>query len=1026
MSQENITIKIFPKKKIYTKKLNKNGEKKENIKISTEPIIMESTDLKPSFLELMDNLAYIMRKKKDFMRAKAYVNAKESIQKFNATITTPDQLKGLPGIGVTIFEKLKDYQSKKTLRVLDENKDLVKQKKAIDVFLNIYGIGEKKAEDLVSKNILSLDDLEKVKETHLNDKQLIGLKYYNDILQRIPRNEIEIYEKIFKDAFNETGSEGHMEIVGSYRRGAATSGDIDVILTSQNKDFFTKFVDLLLNKNIIIEVLSRGPCKCLVITKLPNALYARRVDFLFTTQEEYPFAILYFTGSKEFNTSVRERSLKLGFTLNEHGFSKMEGKKKGDKLIQEFKSEKDIFDFLKIKYREPSQRNSDKLEEIIEISQPKSENSPKRTTRKKRDSNKKTKILEKIEDFKKNGIKIVENSTEKELTQMIDAANDAFHTKGKPLMTDNEYDILHDYMKTKYPKSEILENVGANVVKNKVKLPYEMWSMDKIKPDTNVLLNWKQKYTGPYVISCKLDGVSGLYTTEGEKAKLYTRGDGKIGQDISHMIPYLQLPTAPNLVIRGEFIISKRLFDEKYKTKFANPRNLVAGIVNQKTKLTKENVEKYRDLNFVAYELIKHPDYGNNAILPVDQMRLLENMNIQPVKFNIIESQLLTNEFLSNVLQDWRLNYDYEIDGIIVCNNGIYERLSGNPKHAFAFKMVLSDQIAEAHVVDVKWSPSKDGYLKPRVEINPIQLGGVTITYATGFNAAFIETNKIGIGAIIMLVRSGDVIPYIKSVTSPASEAKMPDVDYIWNESHVDIMLKDKSSDSVVLEKNITGFFKGLSVDGLGSGNVVKIMKAGYDSIPKILDMKEEDFLKVEGFKKKMAEKVYNSIREKVENASIIEIAAHSNVFSRGFSEKKIELILNDYPNILNDSKVDVERLQKIKGIEKKTADSFVAHIDDFKKFLKECKLEHKLVVKVKSPKKIDTSHPLYGKTIVISGFRDKDLENKLKEVGVKIGSGVNKKTDILLVKNKEEKSGKILDAEKLNIKIENIDDFKY
>ena len=88
-----------------------------------------------------------------------------------------------------------------------------------------------------------------------------------------------------------------------------------------------------------------------------------------------------------------------------------------------------------------------------------------------------------------------------------------------------------------------------------------MWSMDKIKPDTNVLLNWKQN-KGPYVISCKLDGVSGLYTTEGEKAKLYTRGDGKIGQDISHMIPYLQLPTAPNLVIRGEFIISKRLFDE--------------------------------------------------------------------------------------------------------------------------------------------------------------------------------------------------------------------------------------------------------------------------------------------------------------------------------------------------------------------------------------------------------------------------------------------------------------------------------
>ena len=124
----------------------------------------------------------------------------------------------------------------------------------------------------------------------------------------------------------------------------------------------------------------------------------------------------------------------------------------------------------------------------------------------------------------------------------------------------------------------------------------------------------------------------------------------------------------------------------------------------------------------MAYELIKHPDYGNNAILPVDQMRLLENMNIQPVKFNIIESQLLTNEFLSNVLQDWRLNYDYEIDGIIVCNNGIYERLSGNPKHAFAFKMVLSDQIVESmvlsrtgHIINVGSIAAKEAYPKGNV-----------------------------------------------------------------------------------------------------------------------------------------------------------------------------------------------------------------------------------------------------------------------------------------------------------------------
>ena len=111
----------------------------------------------------------------------------------------------------------------------------------------------------------------------------------------------------------------------------------------------------------------------------------------------------------------------------------------------------------------------------------------------------------------------------------------------------------------------------------------------------------------------------------------------------------------------------------------------------------------------------------------------------------------------------------------------IFPRTDKNPEHAFAFKMVISDQVAEAKVVDVEWNISKTGYLKPRVEIEPIRLGGVTIKHATGFNGNFIESNKIGIGAIIEIIRSGDVIPYIKSVITPAETAKMPNIPYKWN-----------------------------------------------------------------------------------------------------------------------------------------------------------------------------------------------------------------------------------------------------
>ena len=204
---------------------------------------------------------------------------------------------------------------------------------------------------------------------------------------------------------------------------------------------------------------------------------------------------------------------------------------------------------------------------------------------------------------------------------------------------------------------------------------------------------------------------------------------------------------------------------------------MVAGIINHK-----HISDTIVDLHFVAYEVIVPQKK------PSEQMEFLGTIDVERVLYRV--TNILSNEMLSATLIDWRKSNIYEIDGVIVTNDAIYPRKSGNPDHAFAFKMVLSDQIAEAKVVDVIWTPSKDGYLKPRVKIEPIHLGGVTIEYATGFNGAFIKDNKIGIGAIIELIRSGDVIPYIKAVTVPAEESKMPSVPFKWNDTHVDVMLE--------------------------------------------------------------------------------------------------------------------------------------------------------------------------------------------------------------------------------------------
>ena len=131
--------------------------------------------------------------------------------------------------------------------------------------------------------------------------------------------------------------------------------------------------------------------------------------------------------------------------------------------------------------------------------------------------------------------------------------------------------------------------------------------------------------------------------------------------------------------------------------------------------------DRIGDIDFVAYEVIK-PESK-----PSEQMNMLTNMDVEVVRFLIENS--VSNELLSELLVEWREGYKYEIDGVICCNDQIYDRKRGNPEHAFAFKMVLGDQIAEAKVVGVIWTPSKDGYLKPRVQIEPVVLGGVTIEY---------------------------------------------------------------------------------------------------------------------------------------------------------------------------------------------------------------------------------------------------------------------------------------------------------
>jgi NAD-dependent DNA ligase len=379
----------------------------------------------------------------------------------------------------------------------------------------------------------------------------------------------------------------------------------------------------------------------------------------------------------------------------------------------------------------------------------------------------------------------------------------------------------------------------------------------------------------------------------------------------------------------------------------------------------------------------------------------------------------LTNEDLSNRLLDTRENDPYDIDGVICINDEIYERTQRKcPKHAFAFKMVLSDQIMESQVVNVLWQISKNGYIIPKIQVVPVEIGGVTITFASAHNAAFIEKNNIGIGAVVQIVRSGDVIPKIEAVIKPADAPLMPDLEYVWNSSHVDIILKNVEENKTVHMMKILAFVQTLDVPGFGPGNVKKVFDIGFDTIPKVLCMCKDDFMTIPGFKEKLSDKIHNGIRERIGKIGLADLMVATNIFGRGLGRSRAKMILKNYPNILTSDASDEQKMRQVEsldGFARKTAETFVPYIPQFMEFIVKTNMMYKL--EVKAPE-IKTGHPLYQKKIVMTGFRDKELQNKIIEVGGEISNSVNKNTFILLVDSLESDSGKAEKARNLKIKM--------
>ena len=617
--------------------------------------------------------------------------------------------------------------------------------------------------------------------------------------------------------------------------------------------------------------------------------------------------------------------------------------------------------------------------------------------------------MELVKEFQKDPNDFIENNNNvKQLIKLAKFLSSKYYTSG-PIVLDEEYDLLIDAIRNLEPNNSFFKEIGIDCKQNNiVELPFYMGSMDKIKNSKDIIV-WSHKYGGPYYISDKLDGISALLVLDKINGnKLYTRGNGSKGNDITPLLKYLNIPQLNEeyVVVRGELIMCKDKF-KKYSDKMANARNLVCGTVNSK----RVNKEKMNDIDFVAYEIVE-------PWLPVkDQFKALKTNKFKTVFNTVLDNIDIDN--LSSLLKERKDNSEYDIDGMIVSYGKPKKRLEkGNPDYAFAFKQTFESQTVNVTVLDVEWNESKDGYLKPRLILEPTKLSGVTIKYVTAFNAKYVQDNNIGPNTIIKLVRSGDVIPHILQVVK-STKAKMPDIDYIWTDTKVDIIAKKQSMDGLI--QSLTFSVQKLKIKNVNEGIIKKLVENDIKTIIDLLNISKDYLLELDSFQEKKADLVFNSIQEALKNMTLLDFMVASNTLGRGLGEKKIKKILDTYPNIITEHKKDVyNKILNLEGFDEVTTKLFTNNLDDFIKLFNKLptKLQKQLLI-IKEKKNVNNRFK--DLKIVFSGFRNKEWEQIIEEEGGKVVSTVSKNTDILIAKKEdieEADNAKIKKALELKVKV--------
>lgn len=594
---------------------------------------------------------------------------------------------------------------------------------------------------------------------------------------------------------------------------------------------------------------------------------------------------------------------------------------------------------------------------------------------------------------------------------------------GKAVIPDSAYDAMEDELAKLAPWHPVLSMVGYTLSESTKKIAHNppMLSLSKtyLLEDLTEFIE-----THECVMSDKFDGmaIAVEYNGKGELVRASTRGNGKLGEDVTeHVFHVADIPKWLDIAklhlnkfeVRGEVYFPISKFKD-FEEQFDSYRNAVPGTFGRKE--IDEAAPVLRVLRLCAYDVTlfdaespidvdktnKHLHIGAGYL---ERLRYLEGLGfhagVGAGTTHVVHKKKFSDDEIKHLFTKHR---DYQIDGLVfrINDDATWERLgitSHHPRGSLAFKQ--TGDVAITRILEIEENVGRSGKITFRAKLEPVNLSGAKITYATLHNAEFIQSGGYAPGAFVKLTRSGEVIPSIIGLEEPPPKSyDLPErcpCGYPLSRVGPDLYCLEKRSCARKDQESLVHFVGTLDIFGISEKTVMRLREAGLVQEPAdLFKLTAEDLMELEGFAKKSAENAIHAIHDKREIPLALFLASLG--LKRG-GIVKCQEVARKFVTLKRVMDAKVEDLMEEKGWAEKSAEDFVTSLDDKKPSIENL-LKYVHVLDDTSAKTVKTGHPLSGMSVCITGAlsRPRDEYKKmLEQVGAKVTDSVSSKTDFLV-----------------------------